>query len=200
MYHFVPTITHTIISGFHSVANSKMFKKTVYIGPIQTKAARFFRLVLSVPEHSNTSRKNAGRRRGRRKNTSAVIGLCVRITTLKYLILVPHWLSVTSDQVKRVTPPQRLALFSVSEFYAVFKTSSVNGHHLNVWGFDISAAEFPQQTRVFGLNSPIAPKPHLYARTDGRTWVSPTRSKTHQEQRYHYTPCLLYLSRLLYRR
>ena len=37
------------------------------------------------------------------------------------------------------------------------KTSSANGPHLNVWGFDISAAEFPQQTktRVFGVNRPL---------------------------------------------
>ena len=46
--------------------------------------------------------------------------------------------------------------FSVGEFHAASKTSSANGSHLNVWGFDISAAEFPQQnkTRVFGVNSP----------------------------------------------
>ena len=30
--------------------------------------------------------------------------------------------------------------FSIEEFYAVFKTLSVNGPHLNVWGFDISSA------------------------------------------------------------
>ena len=37
------------------------------------------------------------------------------------------------------------------------KTSSANVPHLNVWGFDISAAEFPQQkkTRVFGVNRPM---------------------------------------------
>ena len=39
---------------------------------IQTKAARFFRCVLSVPERSH-KQKNAGRR----MNTSAVIGLDV---------------------------------------------------------------------------------------------------------------------------
>ena len=34
--------------------------------------------------------------------------------------------------------------FSVGELHAASKTSSANGSHLNVWGFDISAAEFPQ--------------------------------------------------------
>ena len=48
--------------------------------------------------------------------------------------------------------------FSVGELHAASKTSSANGSHLNVWGFDISAAEFPQQkkTRVFGVNRPSA--------------------------------------------
>ena len=42
--------------------------------------------------------------------------------------------------------------------FADGKTSSANGPHLNVWGFDISAAEFPQpnKTRVFGVNMPLA--------------------------------------------
>ena len=35
--------------------------------------------------------------------------------------------------------------FSVGEIHAASKTSSANGSHLNVWDFDISAAEFPQQ-------------------------------------------------------
>ena len=41
--------------------------------------------------------------------------------------------------------------------FADGKTSSAYVPHLNVWGFDISAAEFPQQkkTRVFGLNRPL---------------------------------------------
>ena len=40
--------------------------------------------------------------------------------------------------------------------FADGKTSSANVPHLNVWGFDISAAEFPQQTktRVFDVNRP----------------------------------------------
>ena len=44
--------------------------------------------------------------------------------------------------------------FSVGEFHAASKTLSANGSHLNAWGFDISAAEFPQQkkTCVFGVN------------------------------------------------
>ena len=47
--------------------------------------------------------------------------------------------------------------FSVGELHAASKTSSANGSHLNVWDFDISAAEFPQQkkTRVFGVNRPL---------------------------------------------
>ena len=49
--------------------------------------------------------------------------------------------------------------FSVGELHAASKTSSANGSHLNVWGFDISTAEFPQQTktRVFGVNRPLGP-------------------------------------------
>ena len=37
--------------------------------------------------------------------------------------------------------------FSVGELHTTSKTSSANGSHLNVWDFDISAAE---KTRVFG--------------------------------------------------
>ena len=46
--------------------------------------------------------------------------------------------------------------FSVGELNAASKTSSANVSHLNVWDFDISAAEFPQQkkTCVFGVNMP----------------------------------------------
>ena len=36
---------------------------------------------------------------------------------------------------------------SAGELHAASKTSSANGSHLNVWDFDISAAE---KTRVFG--------------------------------------------------
>ena len=45
--------------------------------------------------------------------------------------------------------------FSVGELHAASKTSSANVSHLNVWDFDISAAEFPHKglftpkTRVF---------------------------------------------------
>ena len=44
--------------------------------------------------------------------------------------------------------------FGGSVNFADRKTSSANVPHLNVWGFDISAAEFPQpkKTRVFGMN------------------------------------------------
>ena len=46
--------------------------------------------------------------------------------------------------------------FGGSVKFADTKKSSANGPHLNVWDFDISAAEFPQQkkTRVFGVNRP----------------------------------------------
>ena len=46
--------------------------------------------------------------------------------------------------------------FGGSVKFADGKTSSANVPHLNVWGFDISAAEFPQpkKTRVFGVNRP----------------------------------------------
>ena len=49
--------------------------------------------------------------------------------------------------------------FSVGELHAASKMSSANGSHLNVWGFDISGAEFPQlkKTRVFGVNRPLGP-------------------------------------------
>ena len=49
--------------------------------------------------------------------------------------------------------------FGGSVKFADGKTSSANLPHLNVWGFDISAAEFPQQTktRVFGVNMPLGP-------------------------------------------
>ena len=47
--------------------------------------------------------------------------------------------------------------FGGSVKFADGKTSSANVPHLNVWGFDISAAEFPEpkKTRVFGVNRPL---------------------------------------------
>ena len=41
--------------------------------------------------------------------------------------------------------------------FADGKRSSANVPHLNVWGFDKYAAEFPQQkkTSVFGVNRPL---------------------------------------------
>ena len=47
--------------------------------------------------------------------------------------------------------------FGCSVKFADGKTSSANVPYLNVWGFDISAAEFPQQKkmRVFGVNRPL---------------------------------------------
>ena len=41
--------------------------------------------------------------------------------------------------------------FSVGELHAASKTSSANGSHLNVWDFDISSAEFPQQKKRASL-------------------------------------------------
>ena len=41
--------------------------------------------------------------------------------------------------------------FSVGELHAASKTSSANGSHLDVWDFDISAAEFPQQKKRASL-------------------------------------------------
>ena len=41
--------------------------------------------------------------------------------------------------------------FSIGELHAASKTSSANGSHLNVWDFDISAAEFPQQKKRASL-------------------------------------------------
>ena len=43
--------------------------------------------------------------------------------------------------------------------FADGKTSSANVPHLNVWGFDISASEFPQQKKraSFGVNRPLGP-------------------------------------------
>ena len=67
-------------------------------------------------------------------------------------MLVFNWL-LGRDQVKHEIW-RRLAFFSVGELHAASKTSSADGSHLNVWDFDISAAEFPQglftpKTRVF---------------------------------------------------
>ena len=41
--------------------------------------------------------------------------------------------------------------FSVGEIHAASKTSYANGSHLNVWDFDISAAEFPQKKKRASL-------------------------------------------------
>ena len=61
-------------------------------------------------------------------------------------MLVFNWL-LGRDQVKHEIWPRRLAFFSVGELHAASKTSSANGSHLNAWGFDISAAEYPQPKR-----------------------------------------------------
>ena len=52
--------------------------------------------------------------------------------------------------------------FGGSVKFADGKTSSANVPHLNVWGFDISTAEFPQpkKTRVFGVNRPLRERCH----------------------------------------
>ena len=41
--------------------------------------------------------------------------------------------------------------FSVGEIHAASKPSSANGSYLNVWDFDISTAEFPQQKKRASL-------------------------------------------------
>ena len=41
--------------------------------------------------------------------------------------------------------------FSVGELHTASKTSSANMPHLNVWDFNISAAEFPQQKKRASL-------------------------------------------------
>ena len=55
--------------------------------------------------------------------------------------------------------------------FADAKTSSAHVPHLNIWGFDIPAAEFPQQkkTHVFGVNGP------LRAYSDQRRTFFPSR-------------------------
>ena len=52
--------------------------------------------------------------------------------------------------------------FSVGELHAASKTSSANGSDLDVWDFDISAAEFPQpkKTRIF-VAADLS-KPHAF--------------------------------------
>ena len=62
--------------------------------------------------------------------------------------------------------------FSVGELHAASKTSSANGSHLNVWDFDISAAEFPQQKKRASLvwigpytSVPLPPPPPLWPAT-----------------------------------
>ena len=56
--------------------------------------------------------------------------------------------------------------FSVGEIHAASKTSSANGSHLNVWDFDISAAEFPQQKKraSFGVNRPSGPSGPIHTK------------------------------------
>ena len=66
--------------------------------------------------------------------------------------------------VLRAYSHQRRAFFSAAEILLrIYQNPmhlngarSANGSHLNVWDFDISAAEFPQQqkTCVFGVNRP----------------------------------------------
>ena len=57
--------------------------------------------------------------------------------------------------------------FSVGELHAASKTSSANGSHLNVWYFDISAAEFPQQKKRTFL-----------------IWIEPQSIHTQSEKRW----------------
>ena len=64
--HFVKQLLDLV-----SVTSNKL--KVGGFGTIQTKTARFFRRVLSVPEHSRQRIHNAGRHR----NTRAMIGIYV---------------------------------------------------------------------------------------------------------------------------
>ena len=67
--------------------------------------------------------------------------------------------------------------------FADGKTSSANVPHLNVWGFDISAAEFPQPktTRVFGGNNPSGPIHTKNARLFRRVLSVPEHSHLKQK-------------------
>ena len=77
--------------------------------------------------------------------------------------------------------------FAVGELHAAYKTSSANGSHLNVWGFDISAAEFPQQTktRVFGVNRPLA--------CSSDTWYSANHVYLHRPNAFGFWQMRLHL-------
>ena len=86
--------------------------------------------------------------------------------------------------------------------FADGKTVDANVPHLNVWGFDISAAEFPQpkQTRVFGVNRPLGPLGAIQtkdARFSRRVLFVPEQSHTKQKnaglRRYTSTVIGLYV-------
>ena len=67
------------------------------------------------------------------------------------LVVVPHWLS-DADQIKHVIFFRRQASCCVENL-------DHQRPHLNILGFDISEAEFPQQKKcdglsVVGLNEP----------------------------------------------
>ena len=49
------TLNSNVAANYRPITISSTFSKL--LGPIQTKDARFFRRVLSVPEHSHLSRK-----------------------------------------------------------------------------------------------------------------------------------------------
>ena len=71
--------------------------------------------------------------------------------------------------------------FGGSVKFADGKTSSANVPHLNVWGFDISAAEFPQQKKraSFGVNRPLGPIHTKNARLFGCGYSAADISKPH---------------------
>ena len=69
---------------------------------------------------------------------------------LLILNLLSHWLSAR-DKVKHVILSLHSTFFSVCEFHATLKTVVRIRAHLNVWSFDISAAEFAQQEKRSSL-------------------------------------------------
>ena len=78
--------------------------------------------------------------------------------------------------------------FGGSVKFADGKTSSANVPHLNVWGFDTSTAEFPQQkkTRVFGVNWGLGPIQTKDARLFRRVLSVPEHS--HRSRKKRWTP------------
>ena len=103
---------------------------------------------LSAPEHSHPSRKTL--------DTAGILVLwwaylwsCADNHTIIFDTSFSLTVGHGSSQACNFTAPFRV--FPVSEWHATSTTSSANGPHLNVWGFDIPAAEFAQQKKRDGL-------------------------------------------------